>query len=622
MPIICKISLDASEYKTQLQSVVEETRNFQGSLDDAELNVSADTSAAKEAIADIPQAQDQSATVSVTVDTDAVKDAIADIPQAQDQSVSVSADTDAAKEAIDNLPQAQDQVITITVKENDAKESLLQVNDSTKKLKDTVVSVPVEGFSAKFKNGLSAVRSELNKTSGGAGKFLETFLAGGGGIGIIMAGVASLGKIVQTVYNNWRQRLQENAELHSNNAASIREAAEANEQVRQKTDGYLNRLQELSNQEQLSNANKVEAKKLIDDLSASYGNLGIELDEVTGKLTGVDAATIKKLQRDKANRLSEIETEMKELREEKKKQVKIRETAGVPVWFDGDTRLGGEEETKAAAQKIQELDKKLAELNKRRLEVKRSDPFNEYRKKQKAKVEDLKKSFDDQQESFQLQKEDDAFSAENNVDAKIANRQKLIDRHKKEKLDPLQKKIKRAEELLVSSSGDNRVEAEKNLLELRKELQKELAKSYAWEKQISDVKKQQAQQQAQLKKSIQDQAFNLRGQIMAQTGSAKEFAQENALRSARETKGSDLTESEKKQVLKLAEISFNLSNRRESSVGDMSIKTNSLTARGGFQGGAAVPSADRYNKEISQTSKSLLSTLQRIENICKDLGTF
>ena len=105
------------------------------------------------------------------------------------------------------------------------------------------------------------------------------------------------------------------------------------------------------------------------------------------------------------------------------------------------------------------------------------------------------------------------------------------------------------------------------------------------------------------------------------TSFASGFAQEQALRSAREQKGSDLSEAEKKQVLKLAEISFDLSERRETSLGDLSVKTNSLTARGGFQGGAAIPS-ERYNKEIAQTSKTLLTTLQRIENLCKDLGTF
>ena len=499
---------------------------------------------------------------------------------------------------------------------------MYEFTKDTAKLSNTFAKIPVDGFIDKAKKGFSAIRAELNKTQGGAGKFLETFLAGGGGIGIILAGVASIGKMVATVYNNWRQRLQENAELHSSNAANIREKAEANEQLRQKTDGYLSRLQELASQEQLSNSNKAEAKKLIDELTSSYGDLGVQVDKVTGKLTGVDAAVVRKIQHDKAQRLSEIEAELKQVREEKKQQIEIRDSAGIPIWFDGNTRIGGKEETENAAKKIDELDKRLAELNNKRLEIKRSDPVNEFRQEQKARVKDLKKSFDEQLDNFRQQRDDDDFSAESNVDSKIANRQKLIDRHKIEKLQPLQKKIKYAESQVISSSDDNRVEAEKNLLELRKEFQKELEKSYSWEKQIREIKKQQSQQQEQLNKNIQEQAFNLRGQIMAQSGSAKEFAQEKALRSAKEIKGSALTESERNQVLKLAEISFNLSNRRENFTGDMSIKTNALTSRGGFQGGAAVPSSDRYNKEISQTCKSLLTTLQRIENISKDLGTF
>ena len=570
MPIICKISLDASEYQAQLQKVIAETQALDSTLGEKNLKVTVDTGS--------------------------------------------------AVEELNKLPQVPDQNITVSVNNKEAKSSTLELVKDTEKLNDTIVKVPVENFADRAKKGFSAIRAELNKTQGGAGKFLETFLAGGGGIGIIIAGVASLGKIVSTVYNNWRQRLQENAELHSSNAASIREAAEANEQIRQKTDGYLSRLQELANQETFSNTNKVEAKKLIDDLTSSYGNLGVKLDEVTGKLTGVDAATVKKLQRDKSRRLSEIETEMKQVREEKKQQTEIRDTAGIPVWFDGDTRIGGEEETKAAAKKIQELDNRLAELNKKRLEIKKSDPAKDFRNKQKAQADELRKSLEDQKKAFENQKADDAFASESNADKKIANRQKLIDRHKQEKLQPLQEKIKFAENLVASSTGDDRVEAEKYLLQLRKELQQELAKSYAWEKQISEVKKQQEQQQKQFNKNIQDQAFNLRGQIMAQAGLGKEFAQEQALRSAREQKGSELTASEKKSILKLAEISFNLSNRRDGSMRDLTIKTNALTARGGFKTGVLVPAADRYQKEIAQLNRSLLSSVQRIENICKNGG--
>ena len=596
MPIICKISLDASEYQAQLQKVIAETQALDSTLGEKNIKVTADTAEAKAALSDLSDQSDLS-----------------------DKSFTVAADTAEAKAALSDLSDQSDlsdKEVVVTADVSPAKKEI-------SKVKKEASDIKVKGDASSLKQSLSAVRAELNKTQGGAGKFLETFLAGGGGIGIIMAGVASLGKIVATVYNNWRQRLQENAELHSNNAASIREAAEANEQVRQKTDGCLGRLQELAKQENLSNANKVEAKKLIDDLSSSYDNLGVKLDKVTGKLIGVDEATVKKLQVDKARRISEIDSEMKQLQSEKKQQAEIRDTAGVAIWFDGNTRIGGEEETKAAAKKIEELNKRIMELNKKRSEIKRSDPFEEFRKKQKPQVEDLKKQLADQRK---ITSESSDMSDLSDPSEKISHLQKQRDRHKKEMLDPLQRKINAAESRFIYASGDRRVEAEKHLLQLKIAQQQELQKSYALEKQISDVKKQQEQQQEQqqkqFNKSIHDQAFNLRGQIMNQTGFGKEFAQSAALKQARETKGSDLTENEKRSVLQLSEISWNLSNRRETSLGDLSIKTNALTSRGGFRGGAAVNSPDRYNREIAQTSKTLLSTLQRIETLCKDMGTF
>ena len=125
-----------------------------------------------------------------------------------------------------------------------------------------------------------------------------------------------------------------------------------------------------------------------------------------------------------------------------------------------------------------------------------------------------------------------------------------------------------------------------------------------------------------MKKNLKTQSFDLYGQAMTQAGFGKEFAQQKALRDAREVKGSDLSDSERSSVLKLAELSFGLSQRRETSFGDLSIKTNALTSRGGFQGGAVVPDTDRYNREIALTSRTLLVTLQRIETLCKDMGTF
>ena len=70
----------------------------------------------------------------------------------------------------------------------------------------------------------------------------------------------------------------------------------------------LSKLSSLADQEKLSNASKAEALSLIGSLTKSYGDLGVKLDETTGKITGLDAALVKKAQRDKQARISEIES--------------------------------------------------------------------------------------------------------------------------------------------------------------------------------------------------------------------------------------------------------------------------------------------------------------------------
>ena len=71
--------------------------------------------------------------------------------------------------------------------------------------------------------------------------------------------------------------------MSEHNASSIREAAQENEELRQKGDSYLAQLEQIASRESLSNANKAEAKKAIGELTKAYGDLGIKLDETTGK---------------------------------------------------------------------------------------------------------------------------------------------------------------------------------------------------------------------------------------------------------------------------------------------------------------------------------------------------
>ena len=98
---------------------------------------------------------------------------------------------------------------------------------------------------------------------------------------------------------------------------------------------------------------------------------------------------------------------------------------------------------------------------------------------------------------------------------------------------------------------------------------------------------------------------------------------EQSLKDARSAKGADLTEEESEAVRKIARLTYSMNNRRENNPGDLSIKTNSLTARGGFQGGAVAPDLERYNRITAENSRQTLARMRTLEtNVAKILKCF
>lgn len=712
MATVCKITLDAAEYRKELEAVVAESRAAAGSL--------------------------------------------ANLP---DRQVSVTADATQAKAAVEELAQTPPPEIDVPVTADTApletvREELEQTDASARKTGGILSRLIPESLRNKAAQAFGAVRSEMTKTQGGAGKFLESFLAGGGAIGLIVAGVASLGKIAATVYNNWIGGMKEAGELAQRNAASIRETAEANEQLRQKSDGYLSRLSELSSAEQLSNSNKAEARKLIADLTKSYGDLGVKLDETTGKLSGVDEAMVKKLQRDKDRRIAEMETELKQLQADNAAQAQVRDNAGVKVWgrrgqtggFFKELSFGGESDMKEAGQKIEENVKRMMELRRQLREQRRADPAAEYRAKRQAENADLAEENQERNRSFEQRKSDDAFNAAQDVDAKIANRRQAIDaeRNNRQRVEAeaalgsaqtdyekaqstgnrdgmldAEKRILQAKQTILASDEkiyalEQQVEAltrqraaayakltdqaqyeldynklivagefeKAAALRLEKELkeqnlklseeekkkileQREALQKQDTAKQIAEAKEEVALQQLlvdgnyeayeaeklrlemkrqgkklteeetqelleqrkvlkelNLRQNLQEQAYGLYGEAMTKAGRGREFEEQKALRDARKAKGGELSEEETAMVKQLSAISYAMANTRETSLGDTSVKTNSLTARGGFAGGAKLPESDKINREIANTNKQQLEQMKQIAAICEKLGTF
>lgn len=278
---------------------------------------------------------------------------------------------------------------------------------------------------------------------------------------------------------------------------------------------------------------------------------------------------------------------------------------------------------------------------------------------------------------------DREFAAERDPEGKIANREKLI-AGELEKQKRLHEEIAKAERQTKQGDFENqRLAAKKRMLELTLQLQESEGKIAGWSEQIAQIKNQTAQRQldakrqldesreelaiqqallkgeydkaealrlqleqrkagrqysaselAEIKKQnaerqslnlqrgMQDQAWGSYIDILKRTGNGKQAEMESALRNAERTKGGKLTGEETELVKRLTELTHDLNSARGASLGDTSIRTNELTARGGFAGGVRLPDTEQYNKAILSSSKRIEGYLPEIKAILTKLGYY
>ena len=155
-------------------------------------------------------------------------------------------------------------------------------------------------------------------------------------------------------------------------------------------------------------------------------------------------------------------------------------------------------------------------------------------------------------------------------------------------------------------------------LKLEHELKQQNLKLTKQEKQAI-LDKQKAQKALNLQVSLRDKAQDLKWQSMEKAGKGKEAAEERALRDAEQRKGAKLTDQEAASVRKLSELTWNMNNQQAPQFGDIAVKTNSLTARGGFQGGAAIPDSEKIAREACNYNKRQADNTDRIIRFLEEM---
>ena len=526
---------------------------------------------------------------------------------------------------------------------------------------------------AKAKDEAGGLVDQLKESSDGADMLGDMFLGAGGKVEILKKGVESVGKIIAWAFEQADQKMHEATELAQQNAASIAEVAAKREEESKQTLEVINRIQELNNVEKLSNVQKTEMISLLEKMGGGYKNLGLQIDQATGKIKNFDEVSVDAMKQDLQRRIDAKKSEELSLRSVVEQAEIERDNAGVSVSkilkysgpqgflyatifnrFLKDYRIGGKEAIQEAGKTITSANDRIVQLIDERNELKKQLAAlpGQHLAAGKAANADAREAINAGIRSFDRQKHDDAFADSTDTEDRLKNRQKLLDEALRKKAD-LERRMSELEKNAPNLTGEARVSAEREYLAAKKELLAVQQEIYGLERQMASVRKQAADQAAAEAAAKAEEAKRKREEAkrkreeearLAEQKAAEEARQKaglkgyfvgqvrqvglvghvgQALKDARAAKGAELTDKESEAVRKIAKLTYSMNSRRENDPGDLSIKTNSLTARGGFQGGAVAPDLERYNRITAENSRQTLARMRTLEtNVAKILRIF
>lgn len=601
MPTVCKITLDAAEYKKELNDVVARSKAAQTELSKSSMpgTQGAQTVEIK-AESDVP---------SVAQEAKNVLDGISD------KTVNVTVETD--RQTLDYIPPS------LRKTERGAQAAGKAADQFGQKI-------------SKAGGIMSAFGSQAGGKFSGLGQVIGSL---GSPITLITTAVGALTAVTMDFLRKGISGAQEAADAAQKNAEAIRESAAAAEQQRQKNEANWKSLKSLKDSldilsvtEKASNAQKTEAVRLIGLLSKSYGDLGISIDEATGRMQGFDKAYAAALEKDRQNRLNAMKGEYKELESEIARNNEI---------------IGGfwssKNDVANAQGNIQNATKRMAELAPQIHALEKSNPGKDYTTAAKSAELDRKQNtFDSAYD--QLKNEEQQLKYQQLINEgriKEANALKLINDAKKQGMEleksdaewiaERQGKVrmdsyyenemdslatKKREQELINAGLDEEAEKLRIIMELEKQ-----GAEVSDDKVDKIMHERRELKSMQLAYGLKEQAYGLQNQAMHKVGLGKEADEQKALRDAEKQKGAKLDENETALVKSIADLTYKMGHETLPQLGDLSIKTNSLTSRGGFASGAVMPDKDAVNKAVARFNQTQCQLLENIKGLIGKLNT-
>lgn len=394
-------------------------------------------------------------------------------------------------------------------------------------------------------------------------------LAGLGGVGALGMAAGAVGVVIQGVtaaLEYMRQEVANTAETLANNVKELQQTFN-DQKARHKTElDALKQLRELNNAGD-SAARAVLQQQALQTLTRTHKGLPTGLDE-NGNITNLDEAERIVMEKQNRELRDNLKQQLKNLNEQQKLWADVRENS----YFKSDVAQSGVEIQKISEQRgaIEKQLRELKELN----------------------YADLQKD----REARQQLKSDQFY--------------------------------------------ENEVKLQKQQLHLQSLKNKGLDEEYARQKAIYDIQnrglkvnEEAIRRQIALQRANADERFkgdqnkraeDLKFQAEQKLRTPEQQAIAAALRAAEAAKkaagGGSLTKPEREREEQIAKLNYKLNNLTQLNLGDISAKTNALTARGGFASGIVRPQADRVNYQIMANTQATNRLIQTVIGEIQKLG--
>ena len=436
---------------------------------------------------------------------------------------------------------------------------------------------------------VSALSSEVGSSFGQIGRVIGAVASGP--VALLAAAFGALVSAGKYVFDSLTTSAEEYAnKLDKTNQIEQRRYKDLVD-IQSAEDGYLTRLNELSEKESLTNEEKTETLRLVDLLNSHYGDLGVVIDETTGKVINLAEAEKKVNAAQKEALEQSLRRQIENLQARANAEAQqhfVGSTAHqFGSWITGN--LHSTYET-ARAWNSMSAEERVRASNLALGSVSSADQVDFY-----AKQANYANDLIDLQNRLNTLKEDGVET-------------------EKEIAGELEKQSKAAE--AKAEAEKKSFEAVQKLFEVQRKAEQD-AERRAEEAARRDLEALKREQNA---RANEQQSF--RSMALKAVGLGSRAAREEAILAAEQKNGGPLDSEQYSKTVRFANAKFRLENFQFNAPQDFAPRVNSLVARGGSDAPVSMPKIEDLQAQTLTNVKTIKDLAAKFLSAAEAWGTF